>query len=133
MQVEALKPQGKAGTSWWNRTATVVAVVFMIFHLYTAYFGIFEAYFQRSIDVTFILLLVFLTYPLSKKVPRNRWFLGVDILYLILVAAIGFIAPRTAMISCFGREMPQIWTSGWAGWCCFWFWKRREGRWDGLW
>ena len=90
MQVEALKPQGKAGTSWWNRTATVVAVVFMIFHLYTAYFGIFEAYFQRSIDVTFILLLVFLTHPLSKKVPRNRWFLGIDILYLILVAAIGF-------------------------------------------
>ena len=90
MADEASKPLRKAGASWWNRTATVVAVVFMLFHLYTAYFGVFEAYFQRSLDVSFILLLVFLTYPLSKRVPDNRWFLGVDLLCLALVVVIGY-------------------------------------------
>lgn len=90
MADEASKPLGKAGASWWNRTATVVAVVFMVFHLYTAYFGVFESYFQRSLDVSFILLLVFLTQPLSKRAPDNRLFLGVDLLCLALVVVIGY-------------------------------------------
>ena len=90
MADEALKPPMKGGASWWNRTATSVAIVFMLFHLYTAYFGVFEAYFQRSLDVSFILLLVFLTYPLSKKNPDNCWFLGVDVLCLAVVGVIGY-------------------------------------------
>ena len=90
MADEALEPPKKRGASWWNRTATWVAIVFMLFHLYTAYFGVFEAYFQRSLDVSFILLLVFLIYPLSKRAPDNRWFLGVDLLCLALVVVIGY-------------------------------------------
>ena len=88
MADKALKPRGKAGAVW-SRTASVVAIVFMAFHLYTAEFGIFEAYFQRSLDLTFILLLVFLIYPFSRKASGNRLLLGVDLLCLALVVVIG--------------------------------------------
>ena len=88
MADKALKPRGKTGAAW-SRTASVVAIVFMAFHLYTAEFGIFEAYFQRSLDLTFILLLVFLIYPFSRKASGNRWLLGVDLLCLALVVVIG--------------------------------------------
>ncbi len=88
MADKELKPRGKTGAAW-SWTASVVAIVFMAFHLYTAEFGIFEAYFQRSLDLTFILLLVFLIYPVSRKASGNRWLLGVDLLCLALVVVIG--------------------------------------------
>ncbi|MFQ5913529.1 MAG: TRAP transporter permease [Nitrospinota bacterium] len=90
MPLEAAERRGKQAGTMWSRAASVVAVVFMAFHLYTAHFGVFEAYFQRSLDVTFILLLVFLIYPLSRRAPANRWFLAADVLSLILIAVIGY-------------------------------------------
>ncbi|MBI2880271.1 MAG: hypothetical protein HYY21_01715, partial [Candidatus Tectomicrobia bacterium] len=76
MRAEVIEPRGKTPGTLWNRAASGVAIVFMAFHLYTAYFGIFEAYFQRSIDVTFILLLIFLIHPLSRRAPDNRLLLA---------------------------------------------------------
>ena len=57
-----------------GRLATIVAVIAIamsLFHLYTAGFGVLEAIKQRSIHLTFVLVLVFLLYPASKKSPRN--------------------------------------------------------------
>jgi TRAP transporter 4TM/12TM fusion protein len=42
-----------------------------LFHLYTAMFGAYEAYLQRSLHLASILPLAFLLYPISKRAPRN--------------------------------------------------------------
>lgn len=51
---------------------TVIAIAMSLFHLYTAGLGVFEAIKQRSIHLTFVLVLVFLLYPANKKSPKDR-------------------------------------------------------------
>jgi TRAP transporter 4TM/12TM fusion protein len=50
---------------------TAIAIAMSLFHLYTAGFGVLEAIKQRSIHLTFVLVLVFLLYPANRKSPKN--------------------------------------------------------------
>lgn len=50
---------------------TVIAVAMSLFHLYTAGFGVLEAIKQRSLHLTFVLVLIFMLYPATKKSPKN--------------------------------------------------------------
>lgn len=50
----------------------VIAVLFSLFQLYTAMFGVLAAQLQRSIHLTFAFALAYLLYPSSKKMPKNK-------------------------------------------------------------
>ncbi|SMC19661.1 TRAP transporter, 4TM/12TM fusion protein [Desulfacinum hydrothermale DSM 13146] len=68
------------------KVVTVVAVSLSLFQLYTAGLGAMTAMVQRSVHLGLILVLTFLTHPLHKKAPKDRWHWtwAVD---LVLVAA----------------------------------------------
>lgn len=68
----------------WNKFIFSVSVIFVIFQIYTAGFGVFNDAFQRSIHMSFILLLCFITKPAYKKQRKDR----VPVIDLIL-AGIG--------------------------------------------
>lgn len=51
---------------------TVLAVGLAIFQLYTAFFGVLPTMQQRSFHVAFVLPMIFLLYPATKKSPRDR-------------------------------------------------------------
>lgn len=50
---------------------TIVTVALAVFQLYTAFFGLFPAMQQRSIHIAFIMPLIFLFYPMTKKSSRE--------------------------------------------------------------
>lgn len=66
-----------------TQTFIYVYVILMgLFHLYTAVFGNFEAYLQRTIHLTWVLPMAFLLYPATKSSPKDRptlmdWFLAI--------------------------------------------------------
>jgi len=55
-----------------GRFIAVLAILFSLFHLYTAFAGVLPAQIQRSIHLTFALVLVYLLYPAKKDMPRNK-------------------------------------------------------------
>ncbi len=54
------------------RIVSMLAILFSLFQLYTALFGVLAAQLQRSIHLTFAFVLVFLLYPANKKMPKNK-------------------------------------------------------------
>ncbi len=54
------------------KIVTIIAITMSLFHLYTAGLGVLEAIKQRSVHLTFVLVLVFLLYPANKKSPKNQ-------------------------------------------------------------
>lgn len=54
------------------KIVALIAIAMSLFHLYTAGVGVLEAIKQRSIHLTFVLVLVFLLYPAGPKSPRNK-------------------------------------------------------------
>ncbi len=59
----------------------VYIIIIGCFHLYTAYFGSFEAYLQRDIHLAFVLPLAFLLFPMTKwsskdRIPYYDWILA---------------------------------------------------------
>ena len=52
---------------FWGGLVSAISVALALFHLYTARYGTLEALRQRSAHLTFILVLVFLLYPIRKK------------------------------------------------------------------
>lgn len=51
----------------WNKAVTVVAVLFSLFQVYTAIFGALAPQLQRSIHLTFALLLAYTLYPFLRS------------------------------------------------------------------
>ena len=70
------------------KLVTALAIMFSVFQLYTAIFGILPAQLQRSIHITFAFVLSYLLYPLSKKMPKNKmhW---IDITLAIVSGLVG--------------------------------------------
>ncbi len=56
----------------WKVALTIITIALSSFQLYTAAFGTFSPTIQRSIHLTFILILVFILFPATKKSPRNK-------------------------------------------------------------
>lgn len=59
-------------TGKWAFIVGVIAIVWSIFQLYTAGFGVLEAIKQRSVHLMFVLALAFLMYPARKGAPAHR-------------------------------------------------------------
>ncbi len=67
----------------WERTVTFIAVAFSLFQLYTAMFGAYPPQLQRSIHLSFALVLVYLLYPFLRKkrnVPLHWYDIGLSAL-----------------------------------------------------
>ncbi|MEM4406645.1 MAG: TRAP transporter permease [Candidatus Methanomethylicaceae archaeon] len=66
-----------------SRVGSGLAVALTLFQLYTGIFGAFPDLIQRSIHVSFIIVLTFLFYPATSRSPRHRFSL-VDFVAMIL-------------------------------------------------
>ncbi len=59
-----------------NKTLNWLLAVWLImgvcFHLYTAAFGVFEAWMQRLIHLTWVFPIAFIYWPFSKKSPKKK-------------------------------------------------------------
>lgn len=71
---------------FWNILINVICIVFAIFQLYTATFGILDAHLQRAIHLAFGFLLIFLLYPARKSWSRTSMN-PLDVLFAIVGAA----------------------------------------------
>lgn len=80
-----------------GKIIAAICIVFSVFQVYTALFGVLDAMMQRSIHVAFAFCLIFLLYPTSKKWPRNK------------------VHPLDAFLSVLGAAAPfyiaMLWTS----------------------
>lgn len=65
------------------RLVSAIAILFSLFQVYTGLIGVLPAQLQRSIHLTFVFVLVYLLYPSSSKMRRDR-FHWVDIALAIL-------------------------------------------------
>ncbi|MCK8828384.1 TRAP transporter permease [Natroniella acetigena] len=63
---------------------TVLAVIMSLFHLYTAGFGVLLALKQRAVHLGFVLVLIFLIYPIHDQLTDNKVFRKLDYLLAIL-------------------------------------------------
>ncbi|MBT9151293.1 MAG: Sialic acid TRAP transporter permease protein SiaT [candidate division WS2 bacterium] len=57
-------------TGYVSRMIWVIALSFSLFQLYTAIFGVLDAQMQRAIHLSFVLGLLFLLYPATRKMSR---------------------------------------------------------------
>lgn len=64
---------GKRKLSGWQYWVVAgLAITASLFHLYTAYFGLFAAMYQRSFHWMLMGSIIFLMYPISRNRPRDR-------------------------------------------------------------
>lgn len=73
--------------AWIEKAVFVISVLMGLFHLYTAYTGTLEAWRQRSVHLTFVLI-IFLFGELAKKARTTKSHKNLTIPILLLVLAI---------------------------------------------
>ncbi|MGM0828974.1 MAG: TRAP transporter permease [Bacillota bacterium] len=79
---------------------SIVAVLMSLFHLYTAFFGVFESILQRSAHLAFALILTFAIYKPSKKAVKNESIPWYDWLFMILsIACYSYYVMNAQVIS----------------------------------
>ena len=71
---------------FWNILINAICIVFAIFQLYTAAFGILDAHLQRAIHLAFGFLLIFLLYPARKSWSRTSMH-PLDVLFALVGVA----------------------------------------------
>lgn len=90
---------GLKGASWVIKLITVIAVVFSLFHLYTAGFGALPAMQQRLVHLTLGMMMVFLAYPLSRN-KKNALIKALDVVFFLAgIAAGGYLLLNSNAIS----------------------------------
>ncbi|WP_026581986.1 TRAP transporter permease [Bacillus sp. J33] len=79
---------------------SIAAVLMSLFHLYTAFFGVFESILQRSAHLAFALVLTFAIYKPSKKAVKNESIPWYDWLFMILsIACYSYYVMNSQVIS----------------------------------
>ncbi len=73
---------------WGGTAVRGIALVFSLFHLYTAYMGPLQPLQQRSVHLSFATVLTLLIFPLSRR-RRSRAWLALDIVLAALAVAGG--------------------------------------------
>lgn len=72
-------------TGIWDKIISAICIIFAIFQLYTAAFGILDATLQRAVHLMFGFLLIFLLYPARKSWSRTSMH-PLDILFALVGA-----------------------------------------------
>jgi TRAP transporter 4TM/12TM fusion protein len=76
---------------WQKAAISVLAIAFSLFHIYTGLFGQLDAHLQRAVHLAFVLTLVYLLYPATKKMRRDV-LSPVDLLFVALsLASLGYL------------------------------------------
>jgi TRAP transporter 4TM/12TM fusion protein len=70
------------------RLVSSIAILFSLFQVYTGLMGVLPAQLQRSIHLTFVFVLVYLLYPSSDKMRKDR-FHWIDIVLAVMGAGAG--------------------------------------------
>jgi TRAP transporter 4TM/12TM fusion protein len=70
------------------RLVSSIAILFSLFQVYTGLMGVLPAQLQRSIHLTFVFVLVYLLYPSSNKMKKDR-FHWIDIVLALMGAGAG--------------------------------------------
>jgi TRAP transporter 4TM/12TM fusion protein len=70
------------------RLVSSIAILFSLFQIYTGLMGVLPAQLQRSIHLTFVFVLVYLLYPSSSKMKRDR-FHWIDVALAIMGMVVG--------------------------------------------
>jgi len=78
----------RAFKGWAAIVVRSIAISFSLFHLYTAYAGTLQPLQQRSVHLTFAMVLTLLLFPISRR-WRSRVWLGIDLFLIALVLAAG--------------------------------------------
>ena len=73
-------------TGIWDKIISAICILFAIFQLYTATFGVLDAHLQRAIHLAFGFLLIFLLYPARKSWSRNKMH-PLDVAFALISAA----------------------------------------------
>ena len=76
----------------WNKLILILSVSLVVFQIYTAAFGVLDDALQRSIHLTFILMLCFITKPYSKKAEQSKVPFYDIIIFIIGGAACIYVA-----------------------------------------
>ncbi len=78
----------------------------VVFHLYTAAFGVLEAWLQRLIHLTWVLPLAFLYWPFSRNSPKKTipWYDWVLALLAILPGIYGIIHAEEVIFRVFSID-----------------------------
>ena len=74
-------------TGVWDKIVSAICILFALFQLYTATFGVLDAMLQRAIHLCFGLVLIFLLYPASKKWDKTKMN-PLDVIFSIIGAAV---------------------------------------------
>jgi TRAP transporter 4TM/12TM fusion protein len=83
----------------WKIVIAVISIAFVSYHLYTARFGMPETIKHRSLHVGFILSLVWLYFPATRKSPKDRpSFLDIGLFLLTIVVTVYTILARDAFL-----------------------------------
>lgn len=85
----SIEEQGRESIPFIRWLISILAITFAAFHLYLAATGVWEAYQQRSIDLTFIIMLAYLIYPINKRWAGHPIVLSVDLFCVGLALIIG--------------------------------------------
>lgn len=88
---EALKKYDRESNTiehggWIGKGIALVAVLFSLFQIYTAVFGVLDAHIQRAVHLSFGLFLVYLLYPMRQTWSRKKLH-AVDVVLALLGAA----------------------------------------------
>ncbi|BEU87319.1 TRAP transporter permease [Selenomonas sp. TAMA-11512] len=88
---EALKKYDRESNTiehdgWIGKGITLVAIIFSLFQVYTALFGVLDAHIQRAVHLGFGLFLVYLLYPMRQSWSRKSLH-TVDVIFAFLGAA----------------------------------------------
>ncbi len=73
-------------TGVWHYIISGICILFAVFQLYTATFGILDAHLQRAIHLAFGFLLIFLLYPARSSWSKSKMH-PLDVLFAIVSAA----------------------------------------------
>ncbi len=83
----------------------VIAISMSIFHMYTSGFGVFEAWQQRSITLSFILLLVPILFPSKFKIRSLN--IIVDSIFLLLAVLVAVYSLQVYPDILFRKTIPN--------------------------
>ncbi|MEC5423261.1 TRAP transporter permease [Virgibacillus sp. C22-A2] len=67
-----------------GKVISSIAILMSLFHLYTAFFGVFESIMQRSAHLGFALVLIFAIYKPTKKASKSKQIPWYDWLFILL-------------------------------------------------
>lgn len=70
--LEEIEGNKRKLSGWQYWIVAGLAILASLFHLYTAYFGLFAAMYQRSFHWMLMGTIIFLMYPISRNRPKDR-------------------------------------------------------------